>query len=279
MSHTIQTLKQILGNRILILVGAMGTMVQRHRLEEADFRGDRYKDHPVNLKGNNDILVLTRPDIITQIHSDYLNAGADIIETSTFNATSISQSGYKMEAFIKDINLEGARLARRIADEFTKRNPGKPRFVAGCIGPTNRITSISPDVNNPAFRVVTFDEMVASYFEQVEWLIEGGVDILLVETIFDTLNAKSALFAIGKLFEKRNIKLPVMVSGTITDASGRTLSGQTLGAFIASVSHFPLLSIGLNCALGAKQLLPHIEELSSATSFFPDFGNFQQRIL
>jgi 5-methyltetrahydrofolate--homocysteine methyltransferase len=262
-----QKLEKILQERILVLDGAMGTMLQRHRLTEDDFRGERFKSHPKSLKGNNDLLVLTQPEIVAGVHRDYLSVGADIIETNTFNSTRISQADYDTQGLVRELNIAAAKLARKICDEFTQRNPSKPRFVAGSIGPTNRTTSLSPDVSNPAYRAVTFDNLVVAYTEQVESLIEGGVDILLVETIFDTLNAKAALFAIDEVFEKIGQRIPVMVSGTITDASGRTLSGQTLTAFLTSVSHFPLLSIGLNCALGAEQLLPYIEELSKSTSF------------
>ena len=263
-----QKINKILQERILVLDGAMGTMLQRHRLTEEDFRGERFKNHPKSLKGNNDLLVLTQPEIVAGVHRAYLEAGADIIETNTFNSTRISQSDYDTQEFVREFNIVAARLARKVADEFTSSNPDKPRFVAGSIGPTNRTASISPNVSNPAFRAATFDDFVNAYTEQVEGLIEGGIDILLVETIFDTLNAKAALFAIDEVFEKLGIRIPVMVSGTITDASGRTLSGQTLSAFLCSVSHFPLLSVGLNCALGAKQLLPYIEELSNSTKFF-----------
>lgn len=267
MQNINQILNQILKERILVLDGAMGSLIQRYRLTEEDFRGDRFKNHHKSLKGNNDLLVLTQPDIISQIHREYLSAGADIIETNTFNSTSISQGDYDTKELVKEINIVAAKLARKVCDEFTQKNPSKPRFVAGSIGPTNRTTSLSPDVSNPAYRAVTFDDLVLAYTEQVEGLIEGGADILLVETIFDTLNAKAALFAIDEVFEKTGNRIPVMVSGTITDASGRTLSGQTLSAFLCSVSHFPLLSVGLNCALGAKQLTPYIEELASSTGF------------
>ena len=263
-----QIINKILQERILVLDGAMGTMLQRHRLTEEDFRGERFKNHPKSLKGNNDLLILTQPEIVAGVHRAYLEAGADIIETNTFNSTSISQSDYDTQSFVREINIAGARLAKKVAVEITNSNPSKPRFVAGSIGPTNRTASISPNVSNPAFRASTFDDFVTAYIEQVEGLIEGGVDILLVETIFDTLNAKAALFAIEEVFEKLGKRLPVMVSGTITDASGRTLSGQTLSAFLCSVSHFPLLSVGFNCALGAKQLLPYIEELSNSCKFY-----------
>ncbi|MFA5648067.1 MAG: methionine synthase [Bacteroidales bacterium] len=254
-------------HRILILDGAMGTQLQNFKLTEDDFRGKLFSKHPKNLKGNNDILSLTRPDVIEQIHRAYLDAGADIIETNTFNATSISQSDYGTEHLAREINRQAAIVARRVADEATQTNPLKPRFVAGSIGPTNRTASMSPDVNNPAYRAVTFDMLANAYEEQVRGLIEGGVDTLLIETIFDTLNAKAALFAIGKVLNEKNIDIPVMVSGTLTDASGRTLSGQTLRAFIESVSHYPLFSIGLNCAMGAEQLIPYINELSANTEF------------
>lgn len=263
-----QIIDKILQERILVLDGAMGTMLQRHKLTEEDFRGKRFKNHPKPLKGNNDILVLTKPDVVAGVHRAYFEAGADIVETNTFNSTSISQSDYGMESIVKELNIAAARLAKNIAVEFTTQNPNKPRFVAGSIGPTNRTASISPNVSNPAFRAATFDDFVSAYIEQVEGLMEGGADILLVETIFDTLNAKAALFAIGEVFERKGYRIPVMVSGTITDASGRTLSGQTLLAFLCSVSHFPLLSVGFNCALGAKQLLPYIEELSNSTNFY-----------
>lgn len=259
---------EILNQRVLVLDGAMGTMIQRFGLKEEDFRGALLKGHNVNLKGDNDLLNLTRPDVITEIHSTYLEAGADIIETNTFNATSVSQSDYGLEQMVYEINHAGAWLARKVADEFTLRNPSKPRLVAGSIGPTNRTASMSPDVDNPGYRAVTFDQLVKAYEEQVEALIAGGVDLLLVETIFDTLNAKAALFAISEVVENQGIELPVMVSATIADSGGRLLAGQTLEAFVCSVSHFPLLSIGLNCAFGAEQMLPYIEELSSITPFY-----------
>lgn len=253
--------------RILVLDGAMGTMIQRYPLEEEDFRGNRFKNHHKNLKGNNDLLSLTRPDIIKQIHREYLEAGADILETNTFSGTTIAQADYDLQDAVYDINYESAKLAREVADEFTRRNPEKPRFVAGAMGPTNRTASLSPDVNDPGFRAVTFDELKEAYYQQAKALIEGGADILLVETIFDTLNAKAALFAIQELFEDLGKKYPVMVSGTITDRSGRTLSGQTTEAFLISLSHVPLLSIGLNCALGAKELRPFLQTLSAKAPF------------
>jgi len=255
-------IKEILKNRILVLDGAMGTMIQRHILEEEDFRGERFKDHSHPLKGNNDLLSITRPDIIKEIHTEYFKAGADIAETNTFSSTTIAQADYKLEHIVYELNFESAKLAKEVADEFTKNEPEKPRFVAGSMGPTNRTASLSPDVNDPGFRAVTFDQLMEAYYEQAKGLMDGGVDILLVETIFDTLNAKAALFAIEKLFEDTGKKIPVMVSGTITDASGRTLSGQTVEAFLYSVNHLELLSIGFNCALGAKQLRPHISTIS-----------------
>jgi 5-methyltetrahydrofolate--homocysteine methyltransferase len=253
--------------RILVLDGAMGTMIQRYPLEEEDFRGNRFKNHHKNLKGNNDLLSLTRPDIIKQIHREYLEAGADILETNTFSGTTIAQADYDLQDAVYDINYESAKLAREAADEFTQMNPEKPRFVAGAMGPTNRTASLSPDVNDPGYRAVTFDELKEAYYQQAKALIEGGADILLVETIFDTLNAKAALFAIQELFDDLGKKYPVMVSGTITDRSGRTLSGQTTEAFLISLSHVPLLSIGLNCALGAKELRPFLQTLSAKAPF------------
>ena len=256
------TLESLLKRRILILDGAMGTMIQGYQLSESDYRGDRLKDHPHDLKGNNDLLVLTRPQVIREIHEQYLAAGADIIETNTFNSTSIAQADYHLQHLVRELNVEAAKLARAAADAYTAKNPDRPRFVAGALGPTNRTASISPDVNDPGFRNVTFDELKTAYKEAVSGLVEGGADILLLETIFDTLNAKAALFAIDEFFEERRIHLPVMVSGTITDASGRTLSGQTPEAFWNSVRHARPLAVGLNCALGAKLMRPYIEELS-----------------
>ncbi|MEY2633149.1 MAG: hypothetical protein RIR00_1803 [Pseudomonadota bacterium] len=255
-------LHSLLSQRLLILDGAMGTMIQRHGLTEADYRGDRFKDHPHDVKGNNDLLVLTRPDVIGGIHREYLEAGADILETCTFNSTAVSQADYNLTEIVYELNFEGAALARKLCDEFTAQNPAKPRFVAGVLGPTSRTASISPDVNDPGYRNVTFDELVANYVESITGLIEGGADILLVETVFDTLNAKAALFAIEKYFDIARRRWPVMISGTITDASGRTLSGQTAEAFWNSLRHIQPVSFGLNCALGAKDLRQHVEELS-----------------
>jgi len=250
-----------------VLDGAMGTMIQRHILEEEDFRGERFKDHTHPLKGNNDLLSLTRPDIIKEIHSLYYEAGADIAETNTFSSTTIAQADYALEDAVYDLNYQSAKIAREVADEFTAREPHKPRFVAGSMGPTNRTASLSPDVNDPGYRAVTFDDLVKAYKQQAEALLDGGADLLLVETVFDTLNAKAAVFAIEEVFEERGKEWPVMVSGTITDASGRTLSGQTTEAFLVSLSHIPLLSIGLNCALGAEQLRPYLQTLSKKAPF------------
>ena len=260
-------IREILEKRILILDGAMGTMIQRHKLEEEDFRGDRFKNFEHPLKGNNDLLSLTRPDIVRDIHREYYASGADIAETNTFSGTTIAQADYHLEDIVYELNYESARLAREAADEFTAKEPHKPRFVAGSLGPTNRTASMSPDVNDPGFRAVSFEELRVAYREQAKGLIEGGSDLLLVETVFDTLNAKAALFAIDELQEELGSNLPIMVSGTITDASGRTLSGQTAEAFLISVSHIPLLSVGFNCALGAKQLRPHLQVLSNKSNF------------
>lgn len=240
----------------------MGTMIQRYRLSEADFRGSRFADHPTDLKGNNDLLCLTRPEVIREIHSAYLDAGADILETNTFNATSISQADYGLESVVYELNAAGARLAREAADAATARDPRKPHFVAGVLGPTNRTASISPDVNNPGFRNVTFDDLAAAYRESVRGLLDGGADLLLIETVFDTLNAKAAAFAVAEVLEERGLDVPLMISGTITDASGRTLSGQTVEAFWNSLAHTRPFTIGLNCALGARELRAHVEELS-----------------
>jgi 5-methyltetrahydrofolate--homocysteine methyltransferase len=272
-----KTIQDVLKERILIIDGAMGTMIQRHKLEEKDYRGERFKDWPIDLKGNNDLLCLTQPAIIEGIHREYLEAGADIIETNTFNAQRTSMADYHMEEVAFDINIAAAAIAKRAAKEYTDRNPEKPRFVAGAIGPMSKTLSLSPDVNNPGFRAVSFDEVASAYYEQVKALVEGGVDILLIETIFDTLNAKAAIFAIKKYFrDTQQPELPISISGTITDASGRTLSGQTLEAFYVSVMHARPLSIGLNCALGAQEMRSHIEELSQIaacyTSAYPNAG-------
>lgn len=261
-------IQEILKHKILVLDGAMGTMIQRYKLEEADFRGERFKDHTSSLQGNNDLLALTRPDVLEEIHAIYFEAGADIAETNTFSGTTIAQADYGLEDAVYDINYESARLARKVADDFTSREPDKPRFVAGSMGPTNRTASISPDVNDPGFRAVSFDDLREAYKEQARALIDGGVDMLLVETVFDTLNAKAALFGIQKVFDEVGREVPIMVSGTITDASGRTLSGQTTHAFLVSVSHMPLLSVGLNCALGASQLRPYLQVMAKESEFF-----------
>ncbi|HYE53740.1 MAG TPA: homocysteine S-methyltransferase family protein [Chitinophagaceae bacterium] len=276
-----KSIRDLLNERILIIDGAMGTMIQRYKLTEADYRGERFKDWPSDLKGNNDLLCITRPDIIKAIHKEYLEAGADIIETNTFNAQRVSLGDYNMQELGYEINLAAAKCAREAVNEFlasSVRLQGEPGpFVAGALGPLNKTLSLSPDVNNPGYRALTFDEAVTAYYEQVKGLVEGGVDLLLIETIFDTLNAKAAIFAIKKYFRDTVQKqLPVMISGTITDASGRTLSGQTLEAFYTSVMHAKPLSIGLNCALGAKEMRPHIEELSQIaacyTSAYPNAG-------
>ena len=261
-------ISRLLKERVLLLDGAMGTMIQGYNLGEADFRGERFKDHPADLKGNNDLLSLTRPDVIREIHEAYLEAGSDIIETNTFNGTSISQADYQMEAAVYDINFESARIAAEAAARYSQLTPDKPRFVAGSMGPTNKTTSMSPDVNDPGFRAIFFDEMKESYKEQVRGLVEGGVDLLLVETVFDTLNAKAALLGIEEYMQTAGFRIPVMVSGTITDASGRTLSGQTLEAFMLSLDHVELLSIGLNCSLGAKEIRPYLHEMSDKSSHF-----------
>lgn len=262
-------IRKLLNERILVIDGAMGTMIQRHKPTEATYRGERFKDWKVEVKNNSDIMNLTQPGIIEGIHREYLEAGADIIETNTFAATRIAQADFGLEDYAYEMNLEGAKIARKVADEYTAKDPSKPRFVAGAFGPLNKTLSLSPDVNNPGYRAVTFDEVVDSYYEQVKAFVEGGVDVLLVETIFDTLNAKGAIFAIKKYFrDTKKEPLPVMISGTITDASGRTLSGQTLEAFYTSVMHAKPLSVGLNCALGAKEMRPHIEELSQIASCY-----------
>ena len=255
-------IEQLLQDRILFLDGAMGTMIQKHKLTEEQYKGDRFADYAYNLKGNNDLLSLTQPEIISEIHEQFLEVGADIIETNTFNSTAVSMADYHMEFLVDELNLASAKLARQAADKYTAKNPDKPRFVAGSIGPTNKTASLSPDVNNPGYRAVDFDDLVATYKQQTTALAQGGVDIFLIETVFDTLNCKAAIFAILELKDEQNLDIPIMISGTITDASGRTLSGQTVEAFWYSVSHANPLSIGLNCALGADQMRPVIKELS-----------------
>ncbi len=261
------SIKDILQKRILVLDGAMGTMLQRYKFTEEDFRGERFKDWKHPLQGNNDLLSLTQPEAIATVHSKYFAAGADIVETNTFSGTTIAMADYYMEDLVYELNYESAKIARKVADEFTAEEPHKPRFVAGSMGPTNKTASMSPDVNDPGFRAVSFDELRIAYKQQAEALLDGGSDILLVETIFDTLNAKAALFAIEEVKEERNIDVPIMVSGTITDASGRTLSGQTAEAFLISISHIPILTVGFNCALGANQLVPHLEVLANKTEY------------
>jgi len=272
-----KSISDCLQERILIIDGAMGTMIQQHKLTEADYRGERFKGWASDLKGNNDLLCLTQPQIIEGIHREYLEAGADIIETNTFNSQAISMADYHMESLAFEINVAAARIAKKATADYTARNPDKPRFVAGAIGPMSKTLSLSPDVNNPGFRAVNFDEVSSAYYEQVKGLVEGGADLLLIETIFDTLNAKAAIYAIKKYFrDTRQEELPILISGTITDASGRTLSGQTLEAFYVSVMHARPLSIGLNCALGAQEMRSHIEELSQIaacyTSAYPNAG-------
>lgn len=261
-------MQQLINERILVLDGAMGTMIQQYNLSEADFRGERFKDLPGLLKGNNDMLCLTQPDVIEEIHRKYLEAGADIIETNTFNATAVSMADYHMQAYCREINLAAARLARKIADEYTARTPEKPRFVAGSVGPTNKTCSMSPDVNNPAFRALTFDELSEAYREQMEALLEGGVDAILIETIFDTLNAKAAVLAAETAMQNLGRKVPLMLSVTVSDVAGRTLSGQTLDAFLASVQHADIFSIGLNCSFGARQLKPFLEQLARRAPYY-----------
>jgi 5-methyltetrahydrofolate--homocysteine methyltransferase len=270
-------IRKELEKRILIIDGAMGTMIQRYKLQEADYRGEQFKDWHTDVKGNNDLLSITQPQIIEAIHKEYLEAGADIIETNTFSATTIAMADYDMQLLAYDLNVASAKVARKAADEYTAANPSKPRFVAGAIGPLNKTLSLSPDVNNPGFRAVTFDEVATAYTEQIKGLVDGGVDLLLIETIFDTLNAKAAIFAAKNFFRTNKMaELPIMISGTITDASGRTLSGQTLEAFYVSVMHARPLSVGLNCALGASEMRPHIAELSQIascyTSAYPNAG-------
>ena len=257
-----------LEQRILVLDGAMGTMIQNHSLDEKDFRGERFVDHPAILKGNNDLLSITQPEIIKEIHRNYFDAGADIVETNTFSSTSIGMVDYQMESLAYELNYESAKIAKEVSEEYLEKTPDQPRYVAGSIGPTNKTLSMSPDVNDPGYRAITFDELVIAYKEQVNGLVEGGSDLLLVETIFDTLNAKAALYAINEIKEERRIDIPIMVSGTITDASGRTLSGQTVEAFRISMNHIPILSIGFNCALGADQLLPYVKRLANQSDLF-----------
>lgn len=269
-------LYKALSERILVLDGAMGTMLQRYKFSEEDYRGERFKNWEYPLKGNNDLLSLTQPQAIEEVHRKYLEAGADIIETNTFSGTTIAMADYHMEDLVYELNFESAKIARKVCDEFSTANPEKPRFVAGSIGPTNKTASLSPEVNDPGFRAITFEELRVAYRQQAEALLDGGADILLVETIFDTLNAKAALFAIDEIQEERKIEIPIMVSGTITDASGRTLSGQTAEAFLISVSHLNLLSVGFNCALGAQQLTPYLETLANNSDYhisaYPNAG-------
>jgi 5-methyltetrahydrofolate--homocysteine methyltransferase len=269
-------LRELFTRRIALLDGAMGTMIQRHPLTEEDFRGERFKNHGHDLKGNNDILSITRPDVIKGIHRGYFDAGSDIVETNTFSTTTVSQADYGLEDAVREINLAGAKVAREAADEFMAANPGRRVFVAGAVGPTNRTASMSPDVNNPGYRAVNFDGLVISYAEQVEALLDGGVDLLLLETVFDTLNLKAAIFACEEVFEKRGMRWPIILSVTITDASGRTLSGQTVEAFWNSVRHSKPLAVGINCALGAAEMRPYIEELSNIAdcyiSCYPNAG-------
>lgn len=279
-------IEDILKERIMVLDGAMGTMIQRYKLEEKDFRNEKLKDHPHPLKGNNDLLSITRPEVIKEIHTMYFEAGADIAETNTFGSTTIAQADYHLEHMVYDINFAGAKIAKDVAIEFTKKEPNKPRFVAGSMGPTTKLASMSPDVNNPGYRAITFDQLVVAFKEQARGLMDGGADMFLVETITDTLNAKAALFAIQELFDETGKQIPIMVSGTITDASGRILSGQTTEAFLISVSHVPMLSIGLNCALGASALRPYLQVLNENAPFFTsahpnaglpnEFGQYDQ---
>src|SRR5262245_45245259 len=269
-----QHLEHLLTYRILIMDGAMGTMIQQHRLSEADFRGERFANHSYDVQGDNDLLTLTRPDVISSIHHAYLEAGSDIIETNTFTATAVAQADYGMEAAVYEMNLQGAQLAKRAATEWTARTPQKPRFVAGAIGPTNRTLSLSPDVNDPAFRTLTFDQLRAAYAEQVRGLVDGGADLLAIETIFDTLNAKAAIIAIQELSNERGVTLPLLISATITDRSGRTLSGQTIDAFWTSIAQARPFCVGLNCALGASEMRPYLAELGEiATTYVSCYPN------
>ena len=263
-----KSLYDVIKERILVLDGAMGTMIQAYNLKEEDFRGERFKNYSSSLKGNNDLLSITQPQIISEIHKKYLDSGADILETNTFSSNSISMADYNMEDLVYELNFESVKIAKKLTDEYSIKDPNKPRFVAGSIGPTNKTASMSPDVSDPGFRAITFDELVISYTEQIKGLVDGGVDILLLETIFDTLNAKAALFAIDTYMENNKLDIPLMVSGTITDQSGRTLSGQTVNAFMISVSHMPIFSIGFNCALGADQLMPYVKRLSDKSEFY-----------
>ena len=272
----IEALKRIAKKRILILDGAMGTAIQGYKLDEAAYRGERFKDHARDLKGNNDLLVLSQPDIIREIHRDYLEAGADMLETNTFNAQAISQADYGLEDISHEMNVAAAKLAREAADEWTAKTPDRPRFVAGAIGPTNRTASLSPDVNNPGFRNVSFDDLVVAYSEQTRGLIEGGADTILIETVFDTLNAKAAGYAVEQVFDEMGVTLPIMISGTITDLSGRNLSGQTPEAFWYSMKHLRPFSVGLNCSFGAEQLRPSVDEVAhvadTLVSVYPNAG-------
>jgi 5-methyltetrahydrofolate--homocysteine methyltransferase len=263
-----KSLYDVIKERILVLDGAMGTMIQAYNLKEEDFRGERFKNYSSSLKGNNDLLSITQPQIISEIHKKYLESGADILETNTFSSNSISMADYNMEDLVYELNFESTKIAKKLTDEYSIKDSSKPRFVAGSIGPTNKTASMSPDVSDPGFRAITFDELVISYTEQIKGLVDGGVDILFLETIFDTLNAKAALFAIDTYMENNKLDIPLMVSGTITDQSGRTLSGQTVNAFMISVSHMPIFSIGFNCALGADQLMPYVKRLSDKSQFY-----------
>lgn len=271
-----EVLKRLLGEQILLLDGGMGTSIQRFRLSEEDFRGQRFADHPSDLKGNNDLLVLTKPEVIAQIHRSFLEAGSDMIETNTFNATSISQADYGLEALAYELNYEAAKLTRKVADAFMAEHPEREVFVAGGMGPTARTASMSPDVNRPGFRAISFEDLCRAYRDQAAGLLDGGADTLLIETIFDTLNAKAAIFALEEIFAERGFRVPVQLSVTITDAAGRTLSGQTIGAFWASIAHARPLSVGINCALGADDMKPYVAELSGfadcATSCYPNAG-------
>ena len=263
-----KTISQIVSERILILDGAMGTMIQQYNLKEEDFRGERFAHIPGQLKGNNDLLCLTRPDVIQDIHRKYLEAGADIIETNTFSSTTVSMADYHVEEYVREMNLAAVKLAHELADEYTAKNPEKPRFVAGSVGPTNKTCSMSPDVNNPAYRALSYDELATSYQQQMEAMLEGGVDAILIETIFDTLNAKAAIFAAGQAMKTTGVKVPVMLSVTVSDIGGRTLSGQTLDAFLASVQHADIFSVGLNCSFGARQLKPFLEQLAARAPYY-----------